>query len=60
MTSTTGGKRRGQLGKQKRTMAGALVREGKGENKSNHHLVSANLRLVQLPVKAKLSYGVTK
>lgn len=49
-----------ELGKQRRRVIGALVMEGKGEDRINHGLVSANLRLVLLPMAAELSYGVTK
>ena len=41
-------------------MIAALVREGKGEDRINHGLVSANLRLVLLPMAAELSCEVTK
>lgn len=41
-------------------MIGALIRKGKGDDRINHGLVSANLRLVPLPMEAELSYGVAK
>lgn len=44
-----------ELEKQGRTKTGVLVREGKGEDRKSHGLVSADLRLV-----VELSCGMAK
>lgn len=49
-----------RVGKTEKDKGRTLVREGMGEDRNHHHLVSANLRLVQLSVEAELSYGLAK